>query len=81
MKLRIDYDALATEPPKLWSSRVNEQLLKCINLEKINAQQGFSNTMVIPEGDSNECFFCSQNEHELSAVKAPMNELDKKIYY
>lgn len=81
MKLRIDYDALTTEPSKLWSSRVNEQLLKCINLEKINAQFGFSNTMVIPEGDANDCFFCSQNEHELSAVKSQMSELDKKIYY
>ena len=81
MKLRIDYDALTTEPSKLWSSKINDQLLKCINLEKINSLNGFSDTLIVPEGESNECFFCSQNQHELSAVKASISELDKKIYF
>ena len=81
VKLRIDYDSSTTEPSKLWSSKINDQLMKCINLEKINSLQGFSNTMVVPEGEGNDCYFCSQNQHELSAVKTNINELDRKIYY
>ncbi|EKE41619.1 hypothetical protein ENUP19_0298G0077 [Entamoeba nuttalli] len=79
MRLRIDYDTLMVEPSKLWASNVNEQLLKCINMEKINYLEGIDNTIVVPENE-NECYYCSQSLNELNAIKVSFNEIDKKTY-
>ncbi|KAL7715701.1 Uncharacterized protein QTN25_006794 [Entamoeba marina] len=77
-KLRIDFATSMVEPVQLFQTKVNEQLTKCIHLEKSKELVGGDKVMVATKNPNDECFLCSTFNSEMTAMKTKLDDVDKR---